>query len=184
MPKIYDMTIPQMIERGWSIINRRNTGRPTAIMSTIPNWADLTWAQRTYYQGKYRFGGTGILEISVSELSSAHEETVRHFSRDLFPGKHVTPDGALPGSNERLREILEQSRVGLECRSYDDSALVHIGPDGSAIYTNAVGWGPPSHWPDDKIYVELDDFHTCYWEIGPAWVSEAPCWTCPDCNGF
>ena len=181
---ISNMTISQLKERGWSIIKHSETGSPTAIVSTIPNWKDLTWAQPTYYKGKYNFGECGILEISLSELSSSRETTTKHFIRDLFPDNYVTPGGALPGSNERLRKILEQSRVKLECGNYDDSALVHVGPDGTAIYTNELGWGPPSQWPDDKIYVELDTSYTCYWEIGPAWVSEAPCWTCLDCNGF
>ena len=184
MPNIYNMTIPQFIEQGWSIIKHKQTGRPTAIVSTIPDWKDLTWAQQTYYSGKYRFSEAGILEISVSELSGANEKTVGRFVSDIFPNEYVTPTGALAGPNERLRKILERSRVELECRSYDDSALVHIGPDGSAVYTNEAGWGSLSHWPKDKTYIELDEFNTCYWEISPAWVSEPPCWACPKCNGF
>lgn len=141
MPKIYYMTIPQMIDRGWTIVKDNKTDLPTTIRSAIPDWNELTWAQQTYYRGKYLFNENGVLEITLSELRSASEKVIRDFSRDLFLDKYVTPDGTLAGSNERLREILEQSRVDLECRSYDDTALVHIGPDGTAIYTNEVGWG-------------------------------------------
>lgn len=184
MLKIYNMTISQMVDRGWTIINDTKTDRPTAIRSVIPDWNDLTWAQRTYYCGKYRFSQTGVLEIGLSELRNATEKVIMNFSRNLLQDKYVTPDGSLIGSNERLKRILEQSRVELECSKYDDTALVHIGPDGTAIYTNEVGWGPPYHWLDDKFYFELDDYHTCYWEIGPNWIPEAPCWACPECNGF
>ena len=184
MPKIYNMSVPQLIKRGWSIGYDARTGLPVTINATIPDWSELSWAEQTYYRGKYLFDENGALELRLPELIAADEKTLRHFVRDLFPDKNVTPDGALADSNERLREILEQSRIGIECRSYDDTALVHIGPDDSAIYTNEAGWGPPSHWPDDKVYVELDDSRTCWWEIGPSWVSEAPCWTCPPCNGF
>ena len=184
MPYFYEMAIPQMIERGWSIINYAKTELPMAIGYTIPEWGKLSWAEMTYYRGKYRFDEKGSLHIRLHELKAASESTKRDFVRDRFPGKFVFPNSALPGSNERLREILEQSRIGLETRSYDDSALVHIGPDDSAIYTNEAGWGPPCHWPVEKTYVELDDSRTCWWEIGTSWISDAPCWTCPACNGF
>ena len=184
MSKIYYMSIPQMIEGGWSIVNDIETGLPVALSSAIPGWNNLSWAEQTYYKGKYRFDEGGSLSISLHEIRNERESTSCCVVRDLLPDKYVTPDGALAESGNRVQEILERSRVGLECRSYDDTALVHIGPDGSAIYTNEAGWGPPRHWPEEKIYVELDDFRTCWWEIGPSWVTEAPCWTCPACNGF
>ena len=183
MPTIYELTIPQMIARGWSIITDNKTGVATAIRSTIPDWTELTWAQQTYYMGKYRFSGQGILEISLPEIRRTTEKNVSLYDRDIFSDKYVTPDGALAGSNDRLREILERSRVNLERRGHDDSALLHFGSDGSAIYTNEAGWGPPLYWPHE-LYAELDDFRTCRWEIGPSWVPEAPWWACPPCNGF
>ena len=183
MPTIYEMTIPQMIARGWSIIADDKTGVATAIRSTIPDWTELTWAQQTYYMGKYRFSGRGVLEISLSEIRRTTGKNGWHFDRDIIRDKHVTPNVALAGSNDRLREILERSRVNLEHRGYDDSALLHIGSDGSAIYTNEAGWGPPLYWPHE-LCAELDDSRTCRWEIGPSWVPEAPWWACPPCNGF
>ena len=182
MPTIYEMTVPQIIARGWSIITDNKTGVATAIRSTIPDWMELTWAQQTYYMGKYRFSGRGILEISLSEIRSSTEKDIWYFVRDIIRDQHVTPDGALAGSNDRLREILERSRVNLERRGYDDSALLHIGSDGSAIYTNEAGWGPPLYWPHE-FYAELDDFRTCRWEIGPSWVPEVPGWACPLVTG-
>ena len=184
MLKFYDMTVQQLVDRGWLTITDSKTGLISAIRSVVADWNELSWAEQTYYRGKYRFGETGTLEIDLSEIHNASEKTVRCFVRDLFLDTNVTPDGALAGSGERLREILERDRLALECKSYDDSALLHIGPDGSAIYTNEAGWGPPLHWPDERIYAELNDFRTCSWEIGLSWISEAPCWACPQCNGF
>ena len=186
MPKnIYRMSIPEMVKRGWTLFNDEKIPGRLGIRSVIPDWNELPWAQQTYYRAKYRFDENGVLEIGVSEINSASQKTIRHFHCDLFTEeKYVTPDGAMSGSNDRIREILEQNRVDLAYRGYDDTALVHTGPDGSIIYTNEVGWGPPMYWPEEKYYYELDDHHTCFWETGPYWVSEMPCWACPECNGF
>ena len=175
--------LPELIDRGWTVIVDERTGLATAVKSIIPGWSELTWSQQTYYKGKYRFNEAGILEIGLSEICSASGERVRRPVRDMVPEKYVTPDAALPGSNERLRKYLERSSVGSECRSYDRSAMVHIGPDGSAIYTNDAGWGPPLFWPHENEYVELDNSHFCNWEVALNWVSEAPCWACPECIG-
>lgn len=184
MANIYDMTLPELIERGWLTTTDDKTGLTAAIRSTIPDWTKLTWAQQTYYKAKYRFNANGILEIELSEVRSQRENPVLNFVRDLVPDQNVTPDAALAGSNQRLKEYLENDRVNLEPRSYDETALVHIGLDGSAIYTNDAGWGPPLNWPNEKTFLELDERKTCRWEIDSSWVSAAPCWICPECNGF
>ena len=184
MLNIYNMTVPQMINRGWTIINDKKRIVPLPSDRSLVIGTNSLGLSSTYYRGKYRFDESGTLEIRLLELHSANKIAIMDFSRDLFQDKYVTPDGSLAGSNERLRRILGQSRVDLDRSRYDDAALVHVGPDGTFIYTNEAGWGPPCHWPGDEFYFELDDLHTCYWEIGPAWTPEAPCWTCPECNGF
>ena len=183
MPKsIYQMSIAELAEQGWTIIYDNNTGKPTAIRSVIGQWKKLTWAKQIYYRGKYGFDEEGILEISLFELRPTSRIALRFYC-DLFPGEFVTPDGKMPSSNDRLRSILERSRIRVEDRKYDDTALVHTGPDNSLILTNEAGWGPP-YTETDVSYVELDDKYTCYWETGPSWVPDAPCWTCPECNGL
>ena len=182
MPSIYGKTIPQLVEQGWTVAPKRKVG--LVIRSAIPDWNELTWAQQTYYRAKYRFDQEGKLEIRLSEVSNESYQNVFRSTGDLYPSKYVTPGCSLPGSDERLREILEQSRVDLDCRSRDKTALVHFGPDGSVIYTNCRGWGPPLGWPEDKHFLELDESHLCYWESDLYWIGESPCWTCPECNGF
>ena len=186
MLDICNMAIPQIIEQGWEIFKDSETGHPTAIRSDISDWNGLTWAQRTYYRAKYRFDDAGVLEISMLELRKANKSSFNEFRRDLRPDKYVTPGGALAGSNERLRGILEESRADLSYSKFDDSALVHIGRDDSAIYTSDSGWGPLAYWPEDMFCLELDNFHVCVWERTPYsyGISEAPCWACPSCNGF
>ncbi len=186
MSDVCNMNFPQLIEKGWTIIPDSGTGHPTAIRSEISEWNELTWAQQTYYRGKYRFDDTGVLEIALSELSQANEDSRKEFRRDSRPDKHVAPGGALAGSNERLRRILEGTRADLSYSKYDDSALVHIGPDDSAIYTSDSGWGPLAYWPEDRFCLELDDFYMCVWELPPYsyGISEAPYWACPGCNGL
>ena len=165
MPKsIYKMTIPELVERGWIISYDDDTGGPTAIRSVIDQWNKLTWAKQVYYRGKYCFGEDGILEISLSELGPTSRMAPRFYC-DLFQDEFVTPDGKMPGSNDRLRTILERSRIEVDNRKYDDTALVHTGPDGSLILTNEAGWGPP-YTETNSSYVELDDKYTCYWETG------------------
>ena len=182
MPKsIYKMTIAELVERGWTIIYD-DAGEATAIRSVIDQWNKLIWAKQVYYRGKYGFDEDGALEISLLELRPT-SRIAQRFCCDWFLDDVVTPDGNMPGSNDRLRAILERSRIGVEDRKYDDTALVHTGPDGSLILTNEAGWGPPLT-ETNSSYVELDDEYTCYWENGPSWIPEAPCWTCPECNGL
>ncbi len=176
------MTIAELVKRGWIIVYDDDTGKPTAIRSVIGQWKKLTWAKQIYYRGKYGFDEEGILEISLFELRPTSRIALRFYC-DLFPDEFVTPDGKMPGSNDRLRSILELSCIRVEDRKYDDTALVHTGPDNSLILTNEAGWGPP-YTETDSSYVELNDKYTCYWETGLSWIPEAPCWTCPECNGL
>lgn len=138
MPKsIYKMTIAELVERGWTIIYD-DAGEPIAIKSVIDQWNDLTWAKQTYYRGKYGFDEDGVLEISLLELRPT-SRIAQRFCCNWFLDEVVTPDGNMPGSNDRLRAIVERSRIGVEDRKYDDTALVHTGPDGSLILTNEAG---------------------------------------------
>ena len=183
MPKsIYKMSIAELVERGWTITYDNDTGEAIAIRSVIDQWNKLTWAKQVYYRGKYGFDEDGTLEISSLELRPTWRIAQRFYC-DLFPDDFVTPGGKMPGSNDRLQAILERSRLGIESRKYDDTALIHRGPDDSLILTNEAGWGPP-YTETNSSYVELDDKYTCYWETGPSWIPEAPCWTCPECNGL
>ena len=137
MPKsIYKMTIAELAERGWIIIHDNDTGEPTSIKSVIDQWSKLAWAKQTYYRAKYGFDEDGVLEIRLFDLRPTPRITFR--SRcDLFPDEFITPGGSMPGSNDRLRAILERSRVGVEGSNYDDTALAHTGPDNTLVLSQS-----------------------------------------------
>ena len=122
-------------------------------------WRNFTWAEQTYYRAKYEYTWTGVPTTDSSKMLG---------------------QPPVPGSNDRLQRILEDSRENLVSRRSSNS-LIHTGPDGSIIITNEGGWGLPlSEQPD--IYAELDERYLCHWEISQAtWIPEAPYWaTCSD----
>jgi len=122
-------------------------------------WSDLTWAEQTYYLAKYGYTGTGALITDSSKMLGQF---------------------AVPGSNDRLQRILEDSRENVASHRSSNS-LIHTGPDGSIIITNEGGWVlPRSEQPD--IYADLDEQNLCHWGISQAtWVPEAPYWAiCSD----
>ena len=177
--RINDMpSIQELVKRGWSIIYDDQTGDAVAIRSVIRQWKRLTWARRIYYRAKYGFDENGVLDIGLPSHKTTPDAPACFF-RNPVPGEFVTPDDRMPGSNDRLQAILEQSRVSVKRSRYDDTALMHIGPDNTAILTNAVGWGPPR--TEAHGYAELDDKHTCLWEVSRAtWSPDAPWWADPD----
>ena len=175
---IHHTTISELTDRGWKIIYNDSTGEAVAIRSVIRHWNKLTWAQQTYYRGKYDFNEKGVLDIGLLGHSKTPDNPGLFF-RNPTSEEIVIPEERLPGSNERLWAILEKSRVAVECNRYDDTVLMHTGPDNSIILTNAAGWGPPRTEPHG--YAELDDKYTCHWEISLAtWCPDAPWWACPD----
>ena len=171
-------TISELTDRGWKIIYNDSTGEAVSIRSVIRHWNKLTWAQQAYYRGKYGFSERGVLDIGISGHSTTPANSGLFF-RNPEPAAIAIPEECLPGSNKRLWTILEQSRVGVECNRYDDTALLHTGPDNSVILTNAAGWGPPRTEPHG--YAELDDKYTCHWEVSLAtWCPDAPWWAGPE----
>ena len=133
-------TISELTDRGWKIIYNDSTSEAVSIRSVIRHWDKLTWAQQAYYRGKYGFSERGVLDIGISGHSTTPANSGLFF-RNPEPAAIAIPEECLPGSNKRLWTILEQSRVGVECNRYDDTALLHTGPDNSVILTNAAGWG-------------------------------------------
>ncbi len=134
----------------------------------------MTWAERTYYIAKYGFDENGVLNI---RLLAPHKEA-GHLGYSLLPSLADTitvPEQSQPSSNDRLQAVLLDSRVAVEVSRYDDAALAHIGPDGSAILTNEYLWGLPD--PQDDSYTYLDESYTCMWEFSLAtWCPDAPWW--------
>jgi hypothetical protein len=169
----YLLSIDEPVGRGWIVIYEEDHGDAIAIRSVIRQWCELNWANQTYYRAKYGFDKTGVLDLSLPLVKAPRSLDSGCFRRNFEPGEFVTPDVALPGSNARLQAILEQSRIEVHYNRYDDTALLHIGPDSSLILTNVAGWGP--HRIEPYIYAELDDKYVCYWENSiVTWCPELP----------
>ena len=155
---------------------------PHSIRFAIHNWNELDWAHQTYYRAKYGVSGTGELELRIRELPLhclAGGMTIPPL-HGSYSEEIGVPDREMPGSNRRLRAIIEETRTSIVRTYYDDTGLLHTGPDHSMILTNAAGWGPICT-KEPHEYVELDDGWTCHWEIDPAtWCPDTPWWALPE----
>ena len=171
---LHGKTIPELVDQGWIIIADEDTDEFVGIRSVIQNWTSMTWAERTYYIAKYGFNEKGILDIGLSEQFT-EVGWPGLFFRPALGGEIVVPEKSQPGSNDRLLAILSQSRVAVGNSRYGDTALAHIGPDGTVILTNEYLWGLPD--PRDDSYTDLNERYICNWEISLAtWCPDAPWW--------
>ena len=170
-------TIRELIDQGWLAIYSEQGAAIVGIRSTADNWCDLTWAQRVFYRAKFGFDTKGVLDIPVSELFDPSR------GRDFYyrePDDEILiPDRPMPGSNQRLRGLLELGKVEIEAVGYDNEARLHIGHDGSAILVTEASWGLPI--PNDIDYIEPDDKYMCYWDETNRhnWLPTAPWWAMP-----
>ena len=177
----YLPSIDELASRGWTVIYDEDAEDAVAIRSVIRKWDELTWAKQTYYRAKYGFDESGVLDISLPLVKVAPGARIGCFYPDTGAdfGEFPTPDVSIQGSDNRLKAILEKSRIAVQRNRYDDSALTHVGPDSTLILTNAAGWGPPLTEPYG--YAELDDRYICIWEFSlDTWGAEAPLWADPD----
>ena len=177
----YLPSIDELASRGWAVIYDEDTEDAVAIRSVIRKWGELTWAKQTYYRAKYGFDESGVLDISLPLVKVAPGARAGCFypNTNANLGEFPTPDVSIQGSDNRLKAILEKSRIAVHRNRYDDAALTHVGPDSTLILTNAAGWGPPLTEPYG--YAELDDRYICIWEFSrDTWGAEAPWWADPD----
>lgn len=147
-----------------------------SVQSVTHIWNTLTWAECAYYRAKYGFSEDGgFLSGSIVDPSKAGFRV-----RILHSGQIVLPVGGLPGSDERLREVLSQSRIGVESLRYTDG-LTHTGPDGTVILTDEYLWG----LPDGHCETEISRSYSCIWEGSPGnWTHEAPWWALASSTGY
>ena len=170
----YGKTMRELVNQGWIIITNEDSGEIVGIRSVIQHWTSLTWAERTYYTAKFGFDENGILDIGLSDLTTA-VGWPGLFLRPALGGAIVVPEHSLPGSNDRLLIILSRSRVAVISSRCDDTALAHIGPDGTVILTNEFLWGLPD--PRDGSYTDVKEGYICHWEVSIAtWCPDAPWW--------
>ena len=138
------MEIEKLLEAGWAVLYRRKGRRgrlELTALTKMPDWPGRNWAERTAYQAAYGFDEAGMLLIRPRTLRHPDVRKAVENSQTLenegcrpvaIPGK------PLPGSESRLRRILQGESRARETRS---GRTLWIGPDGSIIHTSDEGWG-------------------------------------------
>ena len=134
----------------------------------------MDWAHRTYFMAKYGMDLNRMPEVITLAEDPSVPTSVR-WKDGLQISEAGLEDMAIPGSNDRLRQILTTDDVVTSRCRYDPDALIHSGPDGTMVLTNAAGWGIPIL--ELGGYAELDARFTCCWEVSRAsWVAQMPWW--------
>lgn len=172
--ELHEMTLEELVDKGWIVRLDEDIDQIVGVRSVIQNWKHLSWAEQTYYRAKFGFDEAGVLDIDFLE----NAPDLRKPGLGLCPqflGSIVTPSRQLPGSNDRLRSVLSQSKVDVEDYRYDEIGLVHFGPDGSVILTCEHLWALAT--PRDDERGDIDESNVCYWEISADnWTATAPWW--------
>lgn len=170
-----DNTRSAQVSQSQIVMADVDTNEAVSVQSVTQIWNTLTWAERTYYRAKYGFSEDGgfLPESIVNPIKAGFRVSVLH------SGQVVLPVMGLPGSDERLREILSQSRIAVGSLRYTDG-LAHTGPDGTVMLTDEYLWG----LPDGRCDTEVSRSYSCIWEASPGnWAHEAPWWALASSTG-
>ena len=140
------MNIVELVNRGWTATLRSDPGLPggeeTALATRIPGWNAMSWAGRMVHRAAYGFDENGELVIGIGQMSDPETRLAVEASLAVEAQGEgfALPGREMPGSDERLRKIL-QDRSAREPVKHDDSAVVWMGEDQSVVYTCEQGWG-------------------------------------------
>ena len=149
------------------------------IHTKIEDWDTLNWAQQTALRASCGFDESGQLSLTTDEVSGSALTYKAVQKATSQPGGWALPKGITKGADQRLQQLLENSRTNLFEVNHDRWGLHHQGPDGSVIYTSRRFWGALK-----EGYPEVQEKDLGDWEQSDYGTPEAPCWTCPECNGF
>ena len=167
-------TLEELVQEGWIVVVDEGTDEIVSLRSVVRQWKTLTWADQTFYRAKYGFDENGLLELDVSGKGT-YVRTLGLVLRPQPHGSIVLPENHQSGSNVRLQRILTESRAEVINDRYDETALVHVGPDGTVVLTNEYLWGLAV--ARDNPDSELDQERVCHWEISlETWCPTAPWW--------
>ncbi len=179
------MNVVELVNRGWNATVRFDPelhgGKETTLGTRMPGWSGLSWAEQTVQRALYGFGQDGELVIGSGQIANPETMLAVESSAAVeTPGeRYALPGRALPGADERLRELLQE--LVQTCPGpvkYDDSAAVWAGEDQSVIYTCEYGWGMPGLVErEPALYCEFsgaEEFHL--WQNG---YGQQPAWSIP-----
>ena len=162
---------------GWSLVRGPGPGKMLSLSTQIPHWGTMSWAERIYHQARYGFDRQGTLfmfdrGLRNREVESALLSAARHERQGRA---YVIPGGTIPGSDERLRKLLQDHLVR-ELMKARENSIVWIGHDDSILLTCPEGWGVPGHVETSPLYCEFSQpEQICCWEgygEQPAWSTE------------
>ena len=164
---------------GWSLVRGPGPGKMLSLSTQIPHWGTMSWAERIYHQARYGFDRQGTLFMfdrgrRNREVESALLSAARHERQGRA---YVIPGGTIPGSDERLRKLLQDHPFREPMRAREDS-IVWRGRDQSLLLTCPEGWRVPGHVETNPLYCEFSrPEQLCCWEgygVQPAWSAEIP----------
>ena len=142
------MKLTELVNRGWTAMLRFDpslpSGKETMLATKMPGWSAMSWAEQVSHRAAYGFDGTGELVIADDRLADPETRLAIESSTavDTLGERFALPGREMPGADERLRRILQESSVPGPAK-YDDSATVWTGEDRSLVYTCEYGWGMP-----------------------------------------
>ena len=170
----------ELTRMGWKVVQNHGGGRITSLVTSIPNWKTMTWAQRVFHQAAHGFTQRG--ELFIPEHQLEHPETRRAVlaARCVGAGEEkFAQPRPLPGADERLRKLLRDhvDWDWLKCR---EDSVVWNGPDGSIVLTCPEGWGIPGRIErEPALYCEFGEKDgICPWQEPygeqPVWSTDPP----------
>ena len=164
-------------EAGWRITTGPGPGRMLNLVTQIPHWDRMSWAERTFQQARYGFDRQGILFIADHTLRvpQVQQSILNAIRREENGRSHMMPGGTMPGAQDRLRKLLQHHRE-YEYAVNREKVVAWSGPDGSILLTRPEGWGLPGQTPALLSLEPGREDLICEWDTD----GEQPDWSLPE----
>ena len=170
----------ELARMGWKPVRDHSGGRITGLVTSIPNWSGMTWAQRVFHQAAHGFSPRGELFILEHQLEHPDTRRAALAARCVGAGEErFAQPQPMPGADERLRKLL-RDHPGWEWLKCREDSVAWNGPDGSIILTSPEGWGIPGRVErKPALYCEFGKKdRLCPWQEPygeqPGWSTNPP----------